>query len=483
MRFYIVALIGLLITACKNSEQALQTNIEIPKAYTADSERIRLDSIRQKDTLKTPTYRSFFNDPILVALIDSSLVNNRDVQLAYARIQQSKAGVAFTKGIRLPDLNLAINSGVRKFGDYTIDGVGNYDTQFSPNLTDAQQIPNPVPDYYVGVYSSWEIDIWGKLKNKKRAALLRYLASEQGRNLVIIDLVSAVARNYYSLLILDRELKIIQESIDLQENALQLIKAQMESGKTNELAVQLMTAQVMESKSIKLEVTQDIIRNENELNVLLGRYPQTIKRGELSSEITKFSRISATVPSELLAKRPDILQAENNLKAARADIKSAKAAFYPTLQLSGSLGLQSFRLALLLDSPSSVAFNLANGIVMPLLNRRALKAELMDAKGKQLEAYLNYEKTILNAMTEVYGLLQFKENLEQMQQIKTTEVSILQASVNTVNALYLSGRSTYLEIITAQDYFLERQLEALQVQLRNFNNQINLYKAIGGGLK
>jgi outer membrane protein TolC len=185
----------------------------------------------------------------------------------------------------------------------------------------------------------------------------------------------------------------------------------------------------------------------------------------------------------LLAKRPDILQAENNLKAARADIKSAKAAFYPTLQLSGSLGLQSFRLAFLLDSPSSFAFNLTNGIVMPLLNRRALKAELMDAKGKQLEAYLNYEKTILNAMTEVYGLLQFKENLEQMQQIKTTEVSILQASVNTVNALYLSGRSTYLEIITAQDYFLERQLEALQVQLRNFNNQINLYKAIGGGLK
>jgi outer membrane protein TolC len=193
------------------------------------------------------------------------------------------------------------------------------------------------------------------------------------------------------------------------------------------------------------------------------------------------SETSTEVPSALLARRPDILQAENVLKASRADVESAKAAFYPTLQLSGSLGLQSFRLAFLLDSPTSLAFNFANGLVMPILNRRALKAELMDAKGKQLEAYLNYEKTILNAMTEVYGLLQFKENLEQMQQIKTAEVSILQASVNTANALYLSGRSTYLEIITAQDYFLQRQLEALQVQLRNFNNQIQLYKAIGGG--
>jgi NodT family efflux transporter outer membrane factor (OMF) lipoprotein len=483
MRIYILAVILLLFTACKNSEQVFQTDIEIPTRYSSDSQLIRIDSIRQKDTLKTPKYSSFFNDSILVALIDSSLVNNRDVLLAYARIQQTKAGIAFTKGIRLPDLNLAISSGVRKFGDYTIDGVGNYDTQFSPNLTAAQQIPNPVPDYYVGVYSTWEIDIWKKLKNKKRAALLRYLASEQGRNLVIIDLVSAVAKNYYSLLILDRELKIIQESIELQENALQLIKAQMENGKTNELAVQLMTAQVLESKSMKLEVAQDIIRNENELNVLLGRYPETIERSELSTVITKVSGVSTTVPSELLAKRPDILQAENNLKAARADVKSAKAAFYPTLQLSGSLGLQSFRLAFLLDSPSSFAFNLTNGLVMPLLNRRALKAELMDAKGKQLEAYLNYEKTILNAMTEVYGLLQLKENLEQMQQIKTAEVTILQASVTTANDLYLSGRSSYLEIITAQNYYLQRQLEALQVQLRNFNNQIQLYKAIGGGLK
>jgi multidrug efflux system outer membrane protein len=483
MRIYILAIILLLFTACKNSEQVFQTDIEIPTTYSSDSQLIRIDSIRQKDTLKTPKYSSFFNDSILVALIDSSLVNNRDVLLAYARIQQSKAGVAFTKGIRLPDLNLAISSGVRKFGDYTIDGVGNYDTQFSPNLTAAQQIPNPVPDYYVGVYSTWEIDIWKKLKNKKRAALLRYLASEQGRNLVIIDLVSAVAKNYYSLLILDRELKIIQESIELQENALQLIKAQMENGKTNELAVQLMTAQVLESKSMKLEVAQDIIRNENELNVLLGRYPQTIERSELSTVIKKVSGVSTTVPSELLAKRPDILQAENNLKAARADVKSAKAAFYPTLQLSGSLGLQSFRLAFLLDSPSSFAFNLTNGLVMPLLNRRVLKAELMDAKGKQLEAYLNYEKTILNAMMEVYGLLQLKENLEQMQQIKTAEVTILQASVTTANDLYLSGRSSYLEIITAQNYYLQRQLEALQVQLRNFNNQIQLYKAIGGGLK
>lgn len=481
---YILVLSGLLVVlaSCKNSEQVLQTTIEIPKTYASGAEQERIDSIRHRDSLRVPSYTEFFKDPLLIALIDSSLMNNPDLLIAHARIQQSRAGVAFTKGIRLPDLNVGLSSGVRKFGDYTIDGVGNYDTQFSPNLTADQQIPNPVPDYFAGVYSTWEIDLWGKLKNKKRAALQRYLASEQGCDLVIIDLISEVAGKYYSLILLDRELQIIQESITLQENALQIVQAQMESGRATELGIQLMNAQVMESKNLYLEVQQAIIRHENELNSLLGRYPQAIQRSDFSSLTTALSGQNTSVPSALLEKRPDILQAENLLRATNADVKSAKAAFYPSLQLSGSLGLQSFRLALLLESPTSFAFNLASGLVMPVLNRRALKAELMDANGKQLEAYLNYEKTILTAFTEVYGLLRLQENLNQMQQLKSQEVRVLEESVSTARDLYLSGRSTFLEIITAQDYYLKTQIEELQVQMRNYYNQIHLYKALGGGL-
>lgn len=482
MRYIIIFGLLVFLASCKNSEQALQTTIELPKAYASGVERERIDSIRPQDTLRVPGYSEFFKDPLLIGLIDTALNNNQDLLIAYARIQQSRAGVAFTKGIRLPDLNVGVTSGVRKFGDYTIDGVGNYDTQFSPNLTEQQQIPNPVPDYFVGVYSTWEIDLWGKLKNKKRAALQRYLASEQGRDLVIIDLVAEVASKYYSLILLDRELQIIKESITLQENALQIVQAQMESGRATELGIQLMSAQVMESKNLYLEVEQEIIRNENELNVLLGRYPQVINRSDFSSLLTSLNSTEAGVPSALLEQRPDIKQAENMLRATRADVKSAKAAFYPALQINGSLGLQAFRLAMLLESPTSLAFNLAGGIVGPLLNRRALKAELMDAKGKQLEAYLNYEKTILTAFTEVYGLLRLQENLTQMQQLKSEEVKILEESVSTARDLYMSGRSTFLEIITAQDYYLKTQVEELQVQMRNYHNQIHLYKALGGGL-
>jgi NodT family efflux transporter outer membrane factor (OMF) lipoprotein len=482
MKYFILLGLGISLVSCKNSEQAFQSNTKIPITYESEAQMEYLDSARNKTFTNVPAYQVFFKDPLLVSLMDSVLANNLDLQIAYARIQQNRAGIAYTKGIRLPDFNAAASSGVRKFGDYTIDGVGNYDTQFSPNLTADQQIPNPVPDYFVGVYSSWEIDLWGKLKNKKRAALQRYLASEQGRNLVISELVATVANNYYSLVLLDREMKIIEESIQLQENALQIVQAQIESGKANALAFQMMRVQVLKSKNLQREVAHEIMRFENEMNLLLGRYPQSIIRGEYSTVTAALSNLSTGIPSQLLQKRPDILQAEYQLNAAKADLKSAKAAFYPTLQLTGSLGLQAFRFSVLLDSPSSFAFNLANGLVMPLLNRRALKAELMDTKGKQLEAYLNYEKTVQNAFSEVYALLRFDDNLEKMEQIKTEELKMVNESINTVNDLYQSGKSTYLEIITAQEYYLEAQIETLHVQLRKFNNQIHLYKALGGGI-
>lgn len=477
-------LIGFLVllASCGSTKQALQKPIEIPTAYSTEAEKKPLDSIQPKDTLVVPRYTDFFKDPLLVQLIDSALTNNQDLLIAYARIQQARAGMVYTRGIRLPELNAAVSAGVRKFGDYTIDGVGNYDTKFSPNLNDKQRLPNPVPDYFVGVHSTWEIDLWGKLKNKKRAAFQRYLSSEQGRKLIALDLIYEVANKYYTLMLLDRELQIIEESILLQENALSIVQAQMESGKANELGIQLMSAQVLKSKNLHLEVEQEIIRHENALNLLLGRYPQVIERSDFSSATTSFGTHGIGIPSALLQNRPDILQAEHQLLASHADLKSAKAAFYPTIQLSGSVGLQSFRLALLFESPASLAFNLASGLVMPVLNRRTIKAELLNAKGKQLESYLHYEKTIVTAFSEVYELLRLKEKLDQIQQLKTQEVNILAESVETAGDLYLSGRSSYLEIITAQDYFLQTQIEALQVQLRNYSNQLLLYKALGGGI-
>ncbi len=482
MRILFLCTTVLLLAACKSVDDLQQESILLPEKYAQNEALINIDSLANTDSTKSVlNYQSFFNDSLLVALIDSALIANPDLRIANARIMQARSSILLTKGLRAPNLGLSVNNGVQRFGSYTIDGVGNYDTQFSPNLTEEQQIPNPVPDYYAGFYSSWEIDIWGKFKNQKKAAQNRFLSSEFGRNVVLTDLIAELATKYYTLISLDRELEIISQNIVLQENALELVRAQMESGHTTELGIQLIKAQVLSAKNLYIEVEQEIIENENAINILLGRYPQTVARTKFTGVEPFSEKLEVGVPSALLRRRPDIKMAEHELVACRADLKSAQAAFYPSIVLSGSFGLQSFNAALLLDAPASITFNILGGVVQPLLNRRQLKAQLMDTKGKEKEAYIQYEKTILNAFTEVYGLLKMDANLKYMIELKSNEVEILEASVETAKALFFSGRSNYLDIITAQERFLQTQIEMLKIDQKSHFNQIKLYKSLGGG--
>lgn len=477
------ALILLVFTSCKMLKTPAQEKLVIPDAYEKTAGLVQVDSVSKQESVQLQNWKVFFTDEILKDLIDTVLVANFDVQLAYQRLQQSRAGVQYTKGIRLPDLGLNLSTGVRRFGDYTIDGVGNYDTQFSTNLNDKQQLPNPVPDFYAGVYSSWEIDVWGKLKSKKKAAFSRFLASEQGKNLVLTDIISDVAQTYYTLMLLDEELEIIRQNIALQENALQISDAQMQSGKTNVLAVEMMQAQVLGSKTLQIEIEQEIIEVENKLNVLLGRYPQTVARSKWNRELEITQSLEVGIPSDLLLNRPDIQQAFFNIDAQNADLRVAKTAFYPTLQLNANVGYQAFRAALLFESPASIAYSLFGGLVTPLVNRRVLKAQLMESKANQKEAYIQLEKTVVIAFSEVFELLKKSENFNQMKKLKMEQVSTLEKSVGTSNDLFVSGRASYLEVINAQQGFLKTQLELLHIYELKSKNQVLLFRSLGGGVK
>lgn len=469
----------LILTSCKVHQDALGTSIRIPGEFEKESSLVLIDSIKKTERIPEH-WRTFFADSVLVQLIDSALINNQDMQIAFQRVQRARSGVQFTKGIRLPELGLNLGTGVRRFGDYTIDGVGNYDTKFSPNLNNKQQLPNPVPDFYAGVYSTWEIDIWGKLKAKKRAAFNRFLEEEQGKNLVVTNLISEVAERYYNLVLLDRKREIIGENIRLQENALEVINLQKDIGKSNQLAIELISAQVLDAKTLQMEVEQEILEEENALNFLLGRYPQPIPRINFqNSRILK--RTEYGVPGDLLENRPDIAAAAYRLKAANADVKAAKAAFYPNLTLNANLGYQSFRAAFLFESPASIAYNVVGGLVTPLLNRRALKADLMAGKASQKEAYLNYEKSILHAFTEVYQLLLLDDNFQTRKEVKQEQVNLLGQSVETSRILFTSGRSGYLEIITSQEKYLKSQMELLEIYRLTTKNRVHLYKSLGGG--
>jgi outer membrane protein, multidrug efflux system len=464
----------MLLGACKIKQEIPQNRplLAMPKKFINKQDSSAID---------LPTIKSFFSDSTLVALIDTAFTNNFDLQMTLQKIEIARAGVRFTQGLGKPDLAANVTIGQRKFGNYTVDGVGNYDTQFSTNTNEKQQIPDPIiPDYYLGVQSSWEIDIWGKLKSQKASAAAKLLASESGKNLVVSELVALIASAYYELLILDNELDFLEENIILQERAVEITRVLKQSGQANQLGVDLLNAQLLSSKALKIEVKQEIVEAESKLNFLVGRYPQPIIRQKVAWAKVIPPKLTVGVPSRLLENRPDIKQAEYELLATNANLFTAKAAFYPSLNLTGGLGLQSFK-ALLWLNPASFAMNTFGGLTAPLANRRQIIADLMASKADQKMAYINYQKTVVNSFTEVYNQLNLIQNTNDMYDLKVQEVDVLRLSINNSAELFRSGRATYLEVITAQKNALQSQIELINLKKRQYNAIIGLYKSLGGG--
>jgi NodT family efflux transporter outer membrane factor (OMF) lipoprotein len=437
----------------------------------------------QTDTaqLVLPDWRKVYFDSTLSKLIDLSIQRNFDLRFAMQRVEAYRSQVVLNKGIQLPDLNANVGLGVRRYGDYTMDGVGNYDTRLSPNINSKQKIPNPLPDYYLGLQSNWEVDLWGKLKNRKKAAAHRFLGSQMGKNLMLTSTIAEIASTYYELLALDNERKIYKENIALQQKAFEVVQVQKQTGMANELGVEIMEALLLGSMEKEVEVEQRIIELENSLNFLLGRYPQPIVRNEelLNGSIPSLAKVG--LPSGLLRNRPDIRQAEFEMEAAKADVHSARVAFYPSLNIGLGLGLQAFNAALLLEAPASIAYNGLSGLAAPLLNRRVLKSQLLSAEVEKKQAYIQYEKTVVRSFTEVYTALTRLNNLGRMIEIKVREVATLKKSIITSGELFRTGRATYLEIVNAQKNALQSQLELVTLKKIQMQSSVELYRALGGG--
>ncbi|MBL7917337.1 MAG: TolC family protein [Bacteroidia bacterium] len=337
-------------------------------------------------------------------------------------------------------------------------------------------------DLHTGFLVSWEIDIWGKLNNKKKASYARFLASIEGKNVLITNLISQIAFIYYELISLDNSLQIIETSNDLLKNALDIIKAQKEAGFATELAVQQFEASLLNAESMEIQIKQSIIENENNLNNLLGRYPQPISRNKISSLINKQQNFKAGTPLQLLSHRPDIKQNELELLATKADVKAARAAFYPSLGIMGGGGFHSFNPAFFLH-PEALVYNILAGISAPLLNRNNLKAEFKIANAAQQSAFLNYQQSIITAYLEVNTALNNIKNLNAMEELKRKETEVLSKAVESSSELYKSGRAGYIEVLIAQKNALTGKMELNEIQKKLKQAEVNLYKALGGGWK
>jgi NodT family efflux transporter outer membrane factor (OMF) lipoprotein len=433
------------------------------------------------DTLNTSKikWELFYKDENLRNLITKALAANYDLQAASQKIEMMRAGVQFAKGAQLPNLSAGLAASQRKFGLFTMDGAGNASTDIQPGRV----VPEHLPDFFTGFNASWEVDVWGKLKSGKKAAVARFSSSIEGRNAIQTALIAEIASAYYDLLALDVEIDIIRENIEIQQAALDIVKVKKEAGVLNLLAIKQFEGQVNNTKAFEYQLLQEITVLENKINFLCGQFPQPIMRDKAQFNNLTPEIVKAGVPSQLLANRPDIRQAELELFATKFDLKVARAAFYPSFTINGILGFQAFQTNLLFNSPQSIAYTILGGVTAPVLNRAAIKSQYNTVSAQQTEALLNYQKTILNSYIEVTNELANIKNLDKFYELKSNEVLAYGQSVSIANDLFMSGMATYLEVLMAQRTALDARIDLVVAKKMKYQAMINLYRALGGGVQ
>ncbi|GAA4213983.1 TolC family protein [Pedobacter jeongneungensis] len=456
-------------TACKLPEVAQRSeNKNVPAAFNGSQDTVNTASIK---------WRNFFTDPNLVNLIDTALKNNQELNITLQDIEIAKNEIKARKGELLPSVTYGVGAGFDKVGRYTSSGAGDASTEITPG----KEVPEVLPDYHFGLQANWEADIWHKLRNSKKAAISHYLSTVEGKNFVITNLIAEVANSYYELLAADNQLETVKKNIELQSNALELMKIQKQASRVNELAVRKFEAEVLSSKSLEFDIQQNITETENKINFLLGRFPQPIIRDKSNFTDLVPPTVQTGLPSQLLANRPDIKQAELELAAAKLDVKVAKAQFYPSLGISATIGYQAFNPSYLLRTPESLIYSLAGDLAGPLINRNAIKAEYLTANAKQLQAVFDYEKTILNGYIEVANQMSKISNLQKSYDLKSKQVTALTQSIDISNDLFKSARADYFEVLMTQRDALQSKLELIETKKQQLNAVVDIYHALGGG--
>ena len=466
--------LALAVGACKTPELVVKNESRnTPASYaTATTAQDSLNTARIE-------WKKFFPDPNLQALIEAGLQNNQELNITLQEIEIARNEIRARKGEYLPFVGLGIRTDVEKVGRYTLQGA----TEEKVDIRENRRTPNPLTNFQVGAFATWEVDIWHKLRNAKKAAALRYLASVEGKNFMVTNLISEIANSYYELLALDSQLAIVQQNIGIQSNALELVKLQKEAARTTELAVQRFEAQVQHTRALRFRLQQSIVETENRLNYLAGRYPQPVARNDESFNDLLPTVIQAGRPAQLLSNRPDIRQAEQQLAAAKLDVQVARANFYPQLRLTGGAGFAAFNPALLVSTPESMLYSLAGDLAAPLVNRNGIKALYYNANALQTQAVYRYEKTVLNACVEVNNQLSNISNLAKSYDAKAKEVAALNQSVDISNSLFRSARAEYTEVLFTQREALEAKFDLTETKMQQLNASVNMYRALGGGWK
>ena len=465
-----IAMLSLAISACTVPSSMIprKENAAVPTSFTGS---------RDTATVAKLPWREFFTDPNLTALIDTALRNNQELNIVLQEINIARNEVKARKGEYLQFVNVQGAAGVERAARYTRAGAVDESTEIEPG----KAIPAPLPDYLITANASWQVDVWKKLRNAKKAAMMRYLATNEGKNFLVTQLIAEIADSYYELMALDNQLNILQQNIEIQQNALEIVKMEKEAAKVTELAVRRFEAEVLKNQSRLFTIRQQITVTENRINFLVGRFPQPVQRSSPTFSDLPTNVAQAGIPSQLLQNRPDIRRAEMSLAATKLDVASARANFYPSLDITATVGYEAFNASYLISRPESMLYAAAGGLVAPLVNRNAIKAMYYSANARQVQAVYDYERTILNAYIEVANQLSNINNLQQSYTLRSQQVQALTQSIDISTRLFKSARADYMEVLLTQRDALESKFELVETKKQQMVAMVNVYQALGGG--
>lgn len=406
-------------------------------------------------------WQELFTDPHLQEIINTALTNNNDLRVARARMSRAEAALLQARLEFFPSLSANFNA---SFQSKNPGGFG-------------------VPEsYQLLANTSWETGIWGRYRSLKRAALASFEQSRAYELAVRTELIAMIAMNYYTLLGLDRKLEITEMTLDRRIRNEEAMKVMKENDIITGADLVLSQANRYSAEVTIPDLKQQIYETENSLKLLMGMEPGPIERGNLDEQSLP-DELSTGVPIMLLSNRPDVLQAEYRLRAAFEMIRVAKSYFYPSLRINASWGIAATSISGLLSSPLTV-WNILGGLTQPIFSAGLNRQRLVAARADQEEALATFDKTLLNAGSEVANAMHAYQTATEKISIRSKQIEYLEKSVEYTNELLkYSNTTNYTDVLTAEVNLLSAQLNSVNDKLQQMQSIVTLYQSLGGGWK
>jgi NodT family efflux transporter outer membrane factor (OMF) lipoprotein len=463
--FLISGTMASMLMSCAVGKKYTRTDLQIPETY---KESVQVTG----DTVVLP-WKTFFKDPKLIGLIDKALSRNNEVNVALKNIEQLDLIYKQAKLGLMPTLDITAGANRSWASKNTLNG----------SLNEQFVGTKYMDDFSAALRLSWEVDIWGKAKMQKESAAAEYFGQKENLNAIKSRIVVQVAQAYYNLISLDEQLKIAEQNIELSDSTLKMMNLQFTAGQINSLAVQQSEAQKKTAELLIPLAKQNISIQENALSILCGEYPAKIERqGDLKTMIPE-NKLSEGLPAQLLSRRPDLKMAEFNVISLNSKTGLAKAAMYPSISLSPQIGVNSNKFSSWFDIPGSITKAIAANLAAPIFQKKQLKTAYDTALIEQEKAAINFKQSVMTAVGEVSDAMAKSKGSSDRLQLLEQRTAILDKGINDALKLYKSGMATYLEVITAQNNKLQNDLEAINVTLEKLNAEVDLYRALGGGVQ